>query len=972
MHFSACRLASVQRPAGVRLAPVLAGARLAPAQRRAGSRLAVIALALAIAASGARAAEPSQTGQSGLISMPDARLAPDGTWNMGLSYLRPYEALWSSLTFLPWLELSGRFTRIFGVPGFRPGPNIDYGDFKDKSINMKLRLLDEDESRPSVVFGAQDFIGTNVFRSYYAAMSRRFGDFDATLGYGARRIDGLFGGVRYRPVTMPGWALVAEYDAFNYRRDLSSDLSGAAGYRKSPAFGIEYKWDWFGTQIAAAHGKLAFNGYVTIPLERKEFIPKIDEPAPDARVRPRPTAAQWSGDANIRQDLAQALYEQDFRDLHVRYEDGRLEAALANIRISQMPRAVGRAARILLSLAPLETREIRVTYTNGALPLATYSFFDVPRLQRYFNGMLSRARLADYVAVEYARPGGGTAARDRDEALAAFEEPLPVTRVQRGYEGNLLALRSGDGLTREFLLRPAFNGYFNDPSGAFRYDVSALASYDRRLGRGLFFDSDVKYSLFENVSQVNNPSNSVLPHVRTDVADYKRGGRLKVLRALVNKYGEPAERVYTRVSAGVYEEMFSGAGGQVLYLPRGARWGVDLAVDWLKQRDFRGLLGYRDYSTVTAIGSFNYRMTQGLTGTLRVGRFLAKDEGARVELKRRFRSGFELGAWYTVTNGNDITSPGSPSAPYHDKGVFVSIPLNTMLTRDTQQAPAAAIAPWTRDVGQMVVSPGDLYRLLEKPLAIDMQAGDGLSGLGDREDDDNLPDLGSSARAWPDFLGDDLFSAGKTARKWDWWQTAAFGAGLTLASATLDRRADRFARDHAASSWLRQGRRFGNALPVVALGAAAVLAYDDSRPRAASAGVAALEAGGAAVLVSEALKYAVGRARPLEGLGNRDFSAFSSRHGNASFPSRHAMVMWAAATPFAIEYDMPWLYGLAAVTNAARVASREHWVSDTVAGSVIGYWLGRVAWEAGRESARSKGPRLAIGPNMVGVEWKTY
>jgi hypothetical protein len=79
--------------------------------------------------------------------------------------------------------------------------------------------------------------------------------------------------------------------------------------------------------------------------------------------------------------------------------------------------------------------------------------------------------------------------------------------------------------------------------------------------------------------------------------------------------------------------------------------------------------------------------------------------------------------------------------------------------------------------------------------------------------------------------------------------------------------------------------------------------------------------------------------------------------------------MWAAITPYALEYDRLLLYGVAALTNV-RVGSREHGVSASVAGSLIGYALGRLACDARRESANPKGARLAVGPNMVGVEWQ--
>ena len=81
--------------------------------------------------------------------------------------------------------------------------------------------------------------------------------------------------------------------------------------------------------------------------------------------------------------------------------------------------------------------------------------------------------------------------------------------------------------------------------------------------------------MLETVSGVKQPSNSNLPHVRTDVAEYLRGGRFSLSRVLLNKYDNPAERVYTRLSAGLYEDMFRGVGGQVLYLPKDSRWAAE-------------------------------------------------------------------------------------------------------------------------------------------------------------------------------------------------------------------------------------------------------------------------------------------------------------------------------------------------------------------------------------------------------------
>ena len=144
------------------------------------------------------------------------------------------------------------------------------------------------------------------------------------------------------------------------------------------------------------------------------------------------------------------------------------------------------------------------------------------------------------------------------------------------------------------------------------------------------------------------------------------------MRLLANKFYQPAAaRLRARLGRHLRGDVRRLRRPGALPAERTARWATDLAVDWVQQRDFEGWFGFQDYRTVTAIASLNYRMAEGVTGTLRAGRFLAKDEGVRFELKRRFRSGWEVGAWYTITNGDDITSPGTPEKPYYDKGIFM-------------------------------------------------------------------------------------------------------------------------------------------------------------------------------------------------------------------------------------------------------------------------------------------------------------
>ena len=258
--------------------------------------------------------------------MPDARFAEEGSWRTGIGWLDPYAPIWSSVTVFPWLETSFRFTRIFHVPAFPSGvtssgaPATDYGDYRDKAFDAKLRVWPEGGWMPQLAVGAQDVGGgTGLFKSKYLVASKRLGEFDLTLGVGKERIDGPFGGIRWSPARLPKWGVVAEYDAFDYKNDPHGDRSGAAEKDKGAAVGIEYKSDLWGAKAFAAHGDLGLNAYFVLPLERERLVPLIDEPPPYTKINPRPTEAQWREDEAHRERMARALQAQDFRDISLDY-----------------------------------------------------------------------------------------------------------------------------------------------------------------------------------------------------------------------------------------------------------------------------------------------------------------------------------------------------------------------------------------------------------------------------------------------------------------------------------------------------------------------------------------------------------------------------------------------------------------------------------------------------------------------------
>lgn len=673
-----------------------------------------------------RAAEPSLTGQTGLVYMPDARIDPEGIWRFGISESDPYFAVWSSVSLFPRLEVSGRYTTIDGVPGFTDAPEL--GDYRDKAFDAKLIAIAETRFWPALALGAQDYVGTQLFSAQYLVLSKRFGEVDVTIGSGRDRIDGVFGGLRYTPAPFPRWHFTVEYDANNYRQDFRADLSGVDRRTGGATYAIGYRADWWGAQLSTQDGHTAGNVYVSVPLMEREFVPKVDEPPPYTSVTARAPSVEWREDRRYSVALLRALRAQGYTDVRVRLADDALQLSIGHDRISLASRAVGRAARTALRLGPSDLRRLEISYSENGQPILTYTFNDIALLERYFGRTASRDALAASVDVRFASSELARQLR-HSRILALDEKEKGAPTVSEENDRFMVANRRPD-LWRGFSVLP-FNVriFFNDPGEPVRYDTFVAALYDRPLGKGWFVDGAARFTLFENVSDIRQPSNSLLPHVRSDIGDYRReGDRLRLNALLLNKYALLHERAYGRFSLGYYEEMFAGAGGQVLLLPQRGDWALDLAVDALRQREPGEAFGFRDYSVVTALASLHYRFPRsGVTVTGRAGRFLAKDEGVRLEFKRRFRSGVEIGAWYSWTNEKDVTSPGTPDDPYRDKGLFVSIPLNSMLTRDARQRANLALADYTRDVGQMVASPGDLYRLIERPLALDSGQHDPLS-----------------------------------------------------------------------------------------------------------------------------------------------------------------------------------------------------------------------------------------------------
>jgi membrane-associated phospholipid phosphatase len=152
----------------------------------------------------------------------------------------------------------------------------------------------------------------------------------------------------------------------------------------------------------------------------------------------------------------------------------------------------------------------------------------------------------------------------------------------------------------------------------------------------------------------------------------------------------------------------------------------------------------------------------------------------------------------------------------------------------------------------------------------------------------------------------------------------------------------------------------GSLFPVSAIaGTFYLVGRTTHNSRARETGLLSMEALIDSGLVTSALKIASQRPRP-----NVDDASGEFYDKGSSFPSGHAASAWSVATVIASEYGqhrplvLVATYGVASAVSMARYTGQNHFLSDVLVGSAIGYGIGRYVYRAHHDSLvdQSNGP----------------
>jgi Exopolysaccharide biosynthesis protein YbjH len=261
-------------------------------------------------------------------------------------------------------------------------------------------------------------------------------------------------------------------------------------------------------------------------------------------------------------------------------------------------------------------------------------------------------------------------------------------------------------------LVPELKQHVGDPAeGIYLADLELELGGSVNVTPGLSFTFIGRQFVAGNLDSIKRVSDSVLPHVRSDVVNYLQQGDTTIMAAMGTYMGSAGPNWYYRVSAGILEWMYGGVASEILYRPWGERWALSFELDWAKQRAFNQLFGFRDYAIVTGHATLYYDLPwYGMRAQISAGRYLAGDRGVTIDFSRRFRNGMTVGAFATFTN---VSAQDFGEGSF-DKGFYLKIPMGLFMPFYSKQSASFMFRPLTRDGGQKLLTGPSLFNLVDR------------------------------------------------------------------------------------------------------------------------------------------------------------------------------------------------------------------------------------------------------------------
>jgi hypothetical protein len=633
----------------------------------------------------------SDFGVTGLIDIPTARMSADGTLTTTAaiqsrtnSYAITYQAT-------PWLEGTFRYT------GFNEFFHWD------RNYEAKLKLWSEQDYLPQVAVGIRDLVGTAIYGAEYVVASKAIGNFDFTLGMAWGRLAGegdisnpmiqlsdsfkvrsgftgkggelssgaffsgkkagFFGGAAYQFDSLPV-SLMLEYNPDQYDFEFNR-----GGLRPKSPWSAAVKWQ-------------ALPG-VSLSLSRQheqEWGIELSAALDSKSLTPRRPAPIFTSSLDITpQDLPSQLNPQDWYDTLL-YDVERSGLLLLEASIERS------SSTAILVMG----NDQYPVWADAIAKMAVLADLHLPSSVNTFRIVAEEAGHR-VQTLQMRRPS-----LTYGQSKQLVERQISVLPVR-----NLGAPQRKTSFVRKKVFFDVGLGtrvQLFDPDDPARYQLYTNIGISLALPKSWTLTGSYGVDITHNFDESNRiNSNSALPRVRSDVVKYLQQGDTGLGSLYFEKRGSAYKGIHYRVFGGVLEEMYSGAGGEVLYQPFQSRLAYGLSANWVRQRDYDKSFKHLDYQTATAFASVYWASPfYNFDVAVHAGKYLAKDIGATLEVRRTFNNGWMVGLWATMT---DVSAEDFGEGSF-DKGMFFKIPFDGLFGRNTRGAYGTRIRPIQRDGGQ--------------------------------------------------------------------------------------------------------------------------------------------------------------------------------------------------------------------------------------------------------------------------------
>ena len=628
----------------------------------------------------------SNFGTTGIFDIPTARMQDDGGLKFTISNQKIAKITNITYQPTPWLETTFRYS---------------YGEYyKDRSYSAKVTVLKESDVKPEIAIGIKDILGSGVWGSEYVVASKVIDNFDVTLGLGWGRLAdknslknpltmiastfddrayevgnggklrgasffkgprvGVFGGVAYK-VPNSNLKLLAEYNSDSYWRELTFLESFEIS---SLNYGVEWNGlEYFNFKLHRNHGGdvgFSFSSKInTSSLPSKKEIKPYYSSADGYLLSKAPKSL----DLDSWYDRLLYDFEKSgllLRSAKISLQDQRVIIEFSNFRYNLAVDSASRALTLTQIHMPDGINNISFIINESGFKVVTINY--------------SRNNNDNFIKRDF--NNGGIS------KFIEVKDPSNITKVVTPFT-NISA-----NLSAKFQLF--------DPDLPLKHqlylkiDSLTNISQDWNLIGSFAVDIDNNFDL-------NRGPDSVLPHVRTEINQYLVNGSSGIESLYLEKKSTISDGFHYRAYLGILEMMYSGIGIEVLYQPFLSRFGFGGTINKVIRRGYQRNFELLDYNTMTGFMSIYYASPfYNFDLGLHIGKYLAKDRGATLEVRRTFDNGFSVGAFATFTN----VSAADFGEGSFDKGLYFKIPFDSFSPIDTRKSFSTVIRSLQRDGGQ--------------------------------------------------------------------------------------------------------------------------------------------------------------------------------------------------------------------------------------------------------------------------------